>query len=156
MLFAAVAGATAMYFFDPKTGSGRRACAAERTASRVRHATNRTMRTARHLAAEAAGRVQEAIHRHPYRAIDERTFLDHVETELFRLREIPKGRINLDVEKGVLVLRGQLDTPEQIALVEERVFAISGVEGVASFLHVPGTPAPNKATALRAKAVGPD
>ena len=151
VFFAAVAGAVAMYFFDPKSGNGRRARLAERSLSTVRHTSARARRTARHLATEVIGRVQRRIHRHPYHAPDERTFLDHVETELFRDSQVPKGRINLDVEDGVLVLRGQLDNPQQIALVEERVFAIPGVEGVASLLHLPGTPAPNKASAIRAK-----
>ena len=143
-------GAAAMYLADPDRGAGRRAALAQQTVGLLRHGTLRAIRSARHLAAEADGSFQRLTHRHPYHAVDDRAFLDHVETELFRLPEIPKGRINLDVEKGVLVLRGQLDTPEQIALVEQRVFAIEGVEGVASYLHLPGTPAPNKASALTA------
>lgn len=153
LLAAASAGAALMYVLDPERGAARRARLAERTLSTVRHGGRRALRIGHHLTAEAGGLVLRLIHVHPYRAVDDRTFLDHVETELLGHPDVPKGRINVDVEKGVVVLRGQLDSPDQIALVERRVRAIPGVRGVTSFLHVAGTPAPNKAAALRAKAV---
>jgi BON domain len=149
LLAAASAAAALMYVLDPDRGAARRARLAEGTLSTVRHGGRRALRIAHHLTAEAGGLLQRLVHLHPYRAVDERTFLDHVETELLGHPDVPKGRINVDVEKGVVVLRGQLDS-DQIALVERRTRAISGVRGFTSFLHVAGTPAPNKAAALRA------
>jgi BON domain len=150
LLAAASAGAALMYVLDPDRGAARRARLAEGTLSTVRHGGRRALRITHHLTAEAGGLLQRLIHVHPYRAVDERTFLDHVETELLGHPDVPKGRINLDVENGVVTLRGQLDSPDQIARVERRTRAISGVCGFTSFLHVAGTPAPNKAAALRA------
>jgi hypothetical protein len=65
---------------------------------------------------------------------------------------VPHGRFNLEVEGTTAVLRGQLDTTEEMHRLEAAVGRVPGVTGVRSFLHVPGTAAPNKAAALAASA----
>ena len=86
---------------------------------------------------------------------DGRTLLDRVESELFEDRAVPHGRFNLEVEGTTAVMRGQLDSTEQMHRLEAAVARVPGVTGVRSFLHVPGTPAPNKAAALAASATAP-
>jgi hypothetical protein len=81
-----------------------------------------------------------------------RTLLDRVESELFANRSIPHGQLSFEVEDRTVVLRGQLDSPASIAEVEEAVRKIPGVSGVKNLLHLTGTPAPNKAAALRVSA----
>jgi osmotically-inducible protein OsmY len=44
-----------------------------------------------------------------------------------------------------VILRGELDSPNDIIQLEERVRRIHGVRGVQNLLHTRGTPAPNKA-----------
>jgi hypothetical protein len=48
---------------------------------------------------------------------------------------------------GVAELRGQLRRPEDIDDLVRKVERVPGVERVRSFLHLPGTPAPNKRAA---------
>jgi hypothetical protein len=78
--------------------------------------------------------------------------LDRVESELFEDRSIPHGRFNLEVEGTTVVLRGQLDSWADISRVEAAVMRVAGVDGVHNLLHIPGTPAPNKAESLAASA----
>ena len=60
---------------------------------------------------------------------------------MFRDPDIPKGRININAEGGVIVLRGELERPEQINAVEAAVRRVAGVRDVENLLHLPGTPA---------------
>jgi osmotically-inducible protein OsmY len=50
--------------------------------------------------------------------VDDRTLEQRVESQIFRHVDVPRDRISISVEEGVLVLRGQLDHPEQIAELE--------------------------------------
>ena len=43
-----------------------------------------------------------------------------VESELFRDPSVPKGRLNINAEHGVVVLRGVTDSPDQIRTLEVR------------------------------------
>lgn len=85
---------------------------------------------------------------------DDVTLTNRVESELFRYPDVPKGRLNVQVEDGVLVLRGQLDSRQQIDDVVTMAASIDGVRGVQNLLHLPGTPAPNKAEARDAGNAG--
>lgn len=135
MVVAASLGAA--YYLDPSKGHRRR----ERLARGARY----TLHTVR-------GRAAHLIARTPPAAVDGRTLLDRVESELFEDRSIPHGRFNLEVEGTTVVLRGQLDTVAQIERLQAAVGRVAGVSGVRSFLHTPGTAAPNKAPALAASA----
>ncbi len=81
---------------------------------------------------------------------DDNTLRDRIESEALNHHSAPKGEYNLNVEHGIAVLRGQLDSEENIQLLIELVAAVPDVQGVESFLHTPGTPAPNKETAIEA------
>jgi osmotically-inducible protein OsmY len=78
---------------------------------------------------------------------DDVTIRQRVESEVFADPKIDKGRITIDVESGVVILRGELDDPEQIHTIEQAARGVRGVVGVHSLLHHSGTPAPNKAEA---------
>jgi osmotically-inducible protein OsmY len=65
-----------------------------------------------------------------------------VESELYRDDDVPKGAININVEFGKVVLRGEVESPELIEELVVRTRAIEGVSDVESLLHVPGEPAP--------------
>ncbi len=58
---------------------------------------------------------------------DDLLITDRVKTELFAVADAPKGELNLNVENGVLFIRGRLDDPEQI---DDLVSLAEGVEGV--------------------------
>jgi osmotically-inducible protein OsmY len=142
-LFAAV-GAGIAYLFDPQSGRRRRAALRDRSFALVRKSFRRLRRAGRHAEAEAYGLAQKAQHlqEEPKPMPDDVTLAQKVETMIFRDPNVPKGQINVNAEKGTVVLRGEVDTPELIRDLEERTRKVQGVEDVENLLHLPGTPAP--------------
>jgi hypothetical protein len=146
LLVAGMAGALTAFFADPERGNARRKEAVDRVGGFARHTSRRAERWLRGVRAQASGWSQKVTHLVPARTnLDDNTLRDRVETELFRDPEVPKGNLNLDVAGGRVTLRGQLQHPEQIRLVQERVASLPGVQEVQSYLHLEGTEAPNKA-----------
>ena len=78
------------------------------------------------------------------RTPNDATLVQRVESQIMRGQEVPKGAININAEDGVVVLRGELDRPEQIRDLEGAARHVKGVRGVRNLLHLHGTPAPNK------------
>jgi osmotically-inducible protein OsmY len=74
--------------------------------------------------------------------VDDQTLKAKVESEVFRETEAPKGDVNVNVELGVVYLRGQLEEQSLIEELEQRVRAVRGVRGVENLLHTPGTRVP--------------
>jgi osmotically-inducible protein OsmY len=144
LALAAAAGAAIAYFFDPTSGRRRRALARDRSAGFVRHSMRRFGRVKRHAEAEAYGLSQKAQHlsEEPKPRPDDATLARKVETEIFRDADVPKGQININAENGIVVLRGEVGTPEMIRDLEERARKVQGVDKVENLLHLPGTPAP--------------
>jgi len=75
-------------------------------------------------------------------AVDDATLVDKVESAIFRDPAVPKGRININAERGRVVLRGEVDQSEQISALEAAARQVPGVKDVENLLHLPGTPAP--------------
>jgi hyperosmotically inducible protein len=140
-----MAGAAIMFFVDPQSGRRRRKETVERTAAVARRSGRMTIRSAHRVVGEAEGigkRVYHAVAGHPRPVANEEMLADRVRSELFRDQHIPKGALNINVEReDVVVLRGQVQR-EQIADIEHRVRHIPGVGDVENLLHPPGTPAP--------------
>ncbi len=153
VLASAGAGAAGAYVFDPKHGKGRRAKARDRVAGSFRHTTKRVGRAGRRMRALAVGRarrVQHAVGPHDHGYVDDITLVQRVESRIFRDPHVPKGRLNVDAAGGVVFLRGALAEPQQIREIESAAAKVPGVVRLDSFLHLEGTPAPNKADALAA------
>ncbi len=74
--------------------------------------------------------------------VDDQTLKAKVESEVFRETAAPKGDVNVNVELGVVYLRGQLEDQSLIEELEQRVRAVQGVNSVENLLHTPGTEAP--------------
>jgi hypothetical protein len=150
---AAGAGALAFgYFFDPELGRGRRLRLAGRASHLARRGTHRVLSKARYWRQTARLQRRQLEHGFPPKRVEGLTLLDRVESELFTDPQIPRGRLNLEVEGTVVVLRGQLASGADIRKVEDGVLRVPGVGGVRNLLHLKGTPAPNKAAALLASA----
>lgn len=100
----------------------------------------------RGAAAETVGVSHRIVHLvpKPSEMTDDETLRQRVESQLFRDRHVPKGDLNINAEHGMIILRGQLDSPIEIQQLEERVRHMPGVRGVQNLLHPRGTPAPNK------------
>jgi hypothetical protein len=141
----ALAGALAAYFLDPDRGRARRHGTRDRATGMVRHGARRTARAFRNAATLAAGRGRGLVHRlrpPAPQALDDAELAHKVESILFRDPAVPKGQLNVNAEQGTVFLRGQVDNPEIIRDLEERVRRIAEVQAVENLLHLPGTPAP--------------
>jgi hypothetical protein len=73
--------------------------------------------------------------------LDDTTITRKVETVLFRDDAVAKGKIDVNTADGVVWLRGEAKTPEQIKELEARALAIPEVKQVENLLHLPKTPA---------------
>lgn len=146
----AAGSAAAAYFLDPDNGKARRIRVVERSAHVVRTAGRRVARESRYVFHTLRARARHLAVPGQPELVEGRTLLDRVESELFADRSIPHGRLNFEVEGTTVILRGELDSGDEMYRVEEAVRKVPGVTGVKSLLHMPGTPAPNKAAALAA------
>ena len=73
---------------------------------------------------------------------DDATLANKVRTEIFRAADAPKGDVSVNVQDGVVQLRGEVEQPELIKDLVEQTRKIQGVREVENLLHVPGTEAP--------------
>jgi hypothetical protein len=76
--------------------------------------------------------------------LDDVTITRKVETVLFRSASVEKGKIDVNTADGVVWLRGEAGTPEQIKQLEAQALAIPEVKQVENLLHLPKTPAPSR------------
>lgn len=140
------------YLFDPHEGRGRRIRISQRTVHLLKQTSRNATRRLRYVSRSANQRFRHRITGRPPAVVEGSELLDRVESEVFTNPAIPRGKLTFDVSGTTVVVRGQLDSHEQIALVVAAVRSIAGVGEVKSFLHLPGTPAPNKIAALVASA----
>jgi osmotically-inducible protein OsmY len=137
-LSAAMGGAALAYFFDPQNGRRRRHQSRDQLLSLARHGTKRARKLVHHASSDAAGAVRRAAHalRKPEDVeLDDATLVDKVESIVFRKHDLPKGQININAENGVVFLRGQVETPELVETLEDRVRNVRGVKDVENLLH---------------------
>jgi osmotically-inducible protein OsmY len=66
---------------------------------------------------------------------DDATLAHKVETELFRPADAPKGQVSINVNDGVVELRGELADQKQIDELGETARKIGGVKDVRNLLH---------------------
>jgi len=150
--FVAAASAVAAYLLDPQNGKARRIRVIERSGRLARNVERGTSRQARYAWHTVRGRIGHLASGEPRDIAEDRALLDRVESEVFADRSIPRGRVTFEVEGTDIILRGQLDSADDMHHIEEAVRKVPGVTGVTSLFHMPGTPAPNKAAALAASA----
>jgi osmotically-inducible protein OsmY len=65
-----------------------------------------------------------------------------VESEIFRGSDVPREKVSVNVQDGVVQLRGELDSQAQIDGLAAAAHAVDGVQGVEVLLHVTGTQSP--------------
>jgi hypothetical protein len=148
MLVAAAAGVAIAYFFDPQLGRTRRTRARDRLKATFRRGARRLGRWGRRAGAKGYGTWMKATHpTEQAKDLDDATLAHKIESEV--LRTAAEG-ITVNAEEGVVVLRGEVGSPERMAELAQAVLRVPGVTGVENLLHLPGEAAPNKAQALEA------
>jgi osmotically-inducible protein OsmY len=139
----AALGSLAGFFFDPDRGRRRRRLIRDRARGLAHRASWRAERAGRALGARVYGMSQKALHlREQPKDYDDVTLAHKVETELFRPADVPKGQINVNVQDGVVQLRGEVPRPDLIDDLVGKTRRIRGVRAVENLLHLPGTQAP--------------
>jgi len=96
-------------------------------------------------AAYLEGRITGAVHEirsSETSPEDDRTLADKVRTEIFRRPEAPKGSVNVSVVDGIVYLRGEVSSSDEIQRLIDDALAVTGVLRIESLLHTPGTMAP--------------
>ncbi|MFN2588873.1 MAG: BON domain-containing protein [Actinomycetota bacterium] len=142
----AAIGAAGMYFFDPQLGRTRRAKLQDRAGAVLRRGAREVGRRAEYARGQAEGlRHLGSSDRPPE---NDQVLVAKVESEVLSRWSYPKGHINVNAVDGVVELRGTCETRQQIDDLEADVRKVTGVVDVRNFLHLPGTPAPNKQDAL--------
>jgi hypothetical protein len=139
---ATAVGAVLAYFFDTDRGRSRRAQTADRLAGTARKAGRPVGRTYRYVRSTLSGTVERLAHAAPTSEawLNDETLAHKVETELFRNPSIPKGSMNVNAEHGTVVLRGVVDSQDQIDRIMLDTSAIDGVKVVRSLLRTPSQP----------------
>ena len=141
----AAAGAAAAFLLDPDRGRSRRSRYGDQAAALLRRGLRQTERVAHAARATAAGRLERARHLgNGEPDLNDATLAAKVETQLFRDPSLPKGNLNVNVERGIVVLRGQVDSDAQRTEIEVRAAAIPGVWSVRNLTHLAGEPAPQE------------
>jgi osmotically-inducible protein OsmY len=138
--FGTAIGALIAYLFDPQSGTRRRHVAYDRTTSFFR---KRGGRAARAVAAQTSGMAQRAQHvREEPKEFDDATLANKVRSEALRDGEIASGDVSVNVQNGVVQLRGEVQRPDLITTLVERTRNVQGVVEVENLLHLPGSEAP--------------
>jgi osmotically-inducible protein OsmY len=136
-------GALLAYFFDPQSGARRRHVALDRAGAFFRSGGRRAAHAGRGVAAEAYGVSQKVQHlKEEPKDYDDATLADKIRSEVFRDPDLPKGKVNVNVQDGVVQLRGEVPRSELIEDLVAQTRKVQGVRDVENLLHVPGTQAP--------------
>jgi hypothetical protein len=114
--FGAAVGALVAFFLDPDRGRSRRALTRDQLAALMRRTGRRIGRTLRWSEGPVVGLAAQVITSpwHVEEPIDDETLAHKVETELIRDPSGPKGQINVNAENGTVIVRGVVDSPEEI------------------------------------------
>ena len=148
LVIGAATGAAAVWFLDPNDGARRRNVVRDKALKYARKSGADAERKARYAAGQAKGAAYEAApggeKGRPAERLNDPALARKVETEIFRAADAPKGDVSVNVENGVVHLRGEVDDPDLIRRLGEEAAKVDGVRGVENLLHTPGTPAPSK------------
>ena len=132
-----------MHFLDPTSGRRRRHELRDQAVSTARTGAGQAATTASYAAGKAKGAVAGVT---PTGTriddVDDVTLARKVETEIFRDPQAPKGEVSIDVQAGVVYLRGSVTDESWITRLADGAQKVDGVKGVKNLLHQPGTPAP--------------
>ena len=143
------AGAAAAYYFDPERGVARRQQAKDQADALSRRRQADADRKSQHAANVAAGEAAEAQGAGVPRPVDDVEVVNVVKQSLGRL-DVDTTNVTVESVDGIVTVRGEVPSGDAVSTIEQAVSGTPGVLEVQSFLHTPGTPAPNKAASLRA------
>jgi osmotically-inducible protein OsmY len=135
---AGAAGLAAGYFLDPDAGKRRRHVARDRALALIRRGTARAERETSYRGGQVEGKLEAATRGGDGKpAANDQALADRVKSEIFQPADAPKDSVNVNVERGIVYLRGEVEQRDQINELVKKAGAIDGVAGVESLLHTP-------------------
>ena len=144
LLFGAAAGFAAAWFLDPNDGTRRRHVVRDKTMKYARRGKETAVRKADYTAGQVKGAASAATPstRPPAEErLNDPALVRKVESEIFRGEDVPKDKISVNAEYGVVYLRGEVPNRELIDELTERARNVDGVRDVQNLTHLPGEPA---------------
>ena len=137
--FFATIVAALVYFFDRQNGKRRRHMAVDRTAGFARRRLRQLDRGRRGVVSAGQGVTQKAKHLREEEKPqpNDATLKAKVESEVFRDARVPRGRVDVNAENGVVFLRGEVDSPDLVTELEKATRKVHGVREVENLLHTP-------------------
>jgi osmotically-inducible protein OsmY len=130
--------------FDPEKGHSRRVQARDQLLSRARHARRDLDKRTRYATGTASGRFKRLAHSGEHQPLpNEAALAAKVESVIFRPEDAPKGRVSVNVEDHIVVLRGEVEQQEQIDTLVRTAEHVDGVDAVRNLMHLPGEPVPS-------------
>ena len=148
LILGAAAGWAAAWFLDPNDGTRRRNVTRDKAMKYVRRGSDKAASTASYAGETVKGKAEAmspSTSRSPAsERLNDQALAAKVESEVFRSADAPKGQVSVNVEDGVVYLRGELDERGKIDALLEATRKVEGVQDVKSLLHTPGDPAPMK------------
>src|SRR5215204_6675254 len=117
-----------------------------RTLDTVRGGLGQATRAGRCAANQGVSLGKRIANRNPQPKtdMDDVTLTRKVETEIFRPKGAPKGKVDVNAVDGVIWLRGEVKNQSQMQSIEKAVRAVPEVKDVENLLHLPKTPAPSR------------
>ena len=148
LILGAAAGFAAAWFLDPNDGTRRRNVARDKALKYARQGKEAAVRKADYTAGQVKGAASEATpvggREDAGERLNDPALQAKLESELFRGADAPKDKVSVNVENGIVYLRGELDDREAIDRLAEAAGKVEGIRGVENLLHTPGEPAPMK------------
>jgi osmotically-inducible protein OsmY len=129
---AGAVGLAAGYFLDPDSGKRRRNMARDRALAVMRRGADRTRRQAEQVEGKVEAAKSGAQPAKP--AANDQALAERVKSEIFQPADAPKSSVNVNVENGVVYLRGEVKQPDQIRKLVEQAGAVDGVSAVENLL----------------------
>jgi osmotically-inducible protein OsmY len=139
ILLGAAIGAAAAWFLDPNDGTRRRNVMRDKTMKYARQGKEQAASKATYAGSAIKGQATAAAPgtgREPAgERLNDPALKAKVESEIFREPDAPKGKVSVNVEDGVAVLRGEVEDPQTIERLREAAAKVDGVRGVENLLH---------------------
>jgi hypothetical protein len=131
-------GAGAAYLFDPRQGKRRRHVLRDRTAAVMRRGARLGVRKARFAGGHLRGLVAitRRLFTRPTPATDDVTVAQRIRSDALRDVGIATSDVEIEVEDGVVTLRGSVESRPLADDLVARVGKVPGVRDVAAMLRV--------------------
>jgi osmotically-inducible protein OsmY len=136
---AGAVGLAAGYFLDPESGRRRRHETRDRALALIRRGADQTRRQAEYRSGQVEGKIATAKKRMGTKESppNDQDLTERVKSQIFRPADAPKGSVNVNVEHGIVYLRGEVKQSDEIRKLVEQAGAVDGVAGVENLLHTP-------------------